>query len=102
MVSSVPAGAPQNGSASDMLVKTMLQTLDFWIFFITCILLVGAQIMFSNNLAQLTKSLNQDGNADSAVYVTMYSVFSALGRVLVGFGSELLKNTIYRPWWVCA
>lgn len=100
-VSSGSAGAPQVCSGIDMLVTAMLQTLDFWAFFITCILLVGAQIMFSNNLAQLTKALKQDGNADSAVYVTMYSVFSALGRVLVGFGSELMKKHIYRPWWVC-
>jgi len=93
--------APHTFSGVDMLVSSMLKTLDFWVLFVTCVLLVGAQIMFSNNLAQLTTSLNQDVSADSAVYVTLFSVFSAFGRVLVGFGSEVMKETVYRPWWVC-
>lgn len=81
-------------------VREMLATLDFYFLFVTFIALLGAGMMFSNNLAQIVKAVKGDAAASAGFYVTIFSVFSTTGRVVMGFGSESIKSKINRPWFV--
>ncbi|CAE7461052.1 MCH1 [Symbiodinium pilosum] len=78
----------------------MIQCVDFYLLYFTFVSLQGSGIMFSNNFGQIVKSVSNDASASSAVYVTIFSIFNTFGRVFIGFGSESVKQTLNRPWFL--
>ncbi|CAE7520101.1 NFD4 [Symbiodinium sp. CCMP2456] len=78
----------------------MLHSLDFYLLYFTFVSLQGSGIMFSNNFGQIVKSVCGNPAASSGIYVSIFSIFNTFGRVFIGFGSESLKGTLNRPWFL--
>eukprot|EP00931_Biecheleriopsis_adriatica_P105440 TRINITY_DN80002_c0_g1_i1.p1 TRINITY_DN80002_c0_g1~~TRINITY_DN80002_c0_g1_i1.p1 ORF type:complete len:518 (-),score=72.57 TRINITY_DN80002_c0_g1_i1:61-1614(-) len=86
----------------NMSVSQMLQTLDFYLLFLLFVSVQGSGIMFANNAAQVVKAVQEQEDADQSICIAIFSVCNSMSRVLFGFGSERVKGTINRPWFLVA
>lgn len=73
-----------------------IQTLNFWLFFISCFGLQSAGLMIINNIAQLVESLGGN-DGEQVVYVSLLSIANSLGRLIIGSVSDVYKEKINRP-----
>ncbi|CAL5228367.1 g11486 [Coccomyxa viridis] len=74
-----------------------LLSVNFWLLFISFCVGCGTGLVFLNNIAQLVSALG--GGGSPAVYVSVFSVSSCAGRLLLGYGPEALqhKRGVPRP-----
>ncbi|CAE7357472.1 NFD4 [Symbiodinium natans] len=95
-----PAGQRNRIERPNLSAWEMLHCVDFYLLYFTFVSLQGSGIMFSNNFGQIVKSVSNNPSASSGIYVTIFSIFNTFGRVFIGFGSESLKGTLNRPWFL--
>eukprot|EP00879_Flechtneria_rotunda_P016105 GHRR01016846.1.p1 GENE.GHRR01016846.1~~GHRR01016846.1.p1 ORF type:complete len:649 (+),score=200.09 GHRR01016846.1:867-2813(+) len=67
--------------------KEMMHTTDFWLLFFQFVVAAGVCLAFLNNLGQLVVSL-QGGQDGQVVFVSLFSVANAAGRLLMGYIPE--------------
>ncbi|KAI3953341.1 hypothetical protein MKW92_050410 [Papaver armeniacum] len=85
----------------DHTILEAVQTLDFWILFLSFLCGVGTGLAVMNNLGQMGLAL---GHADVSIFVSLTSIFGFFGRIGSGTISEyFLKNhATPRPLWNAA
>ncbi|MCL7051868.1 hypothetical protein MKW94_018262 [Papaver nudicaule] len=85
----------------DHTILEAVQTLDFWILFLSFLCGVGTGLAVMNNLGQMGVAL---GHADVSIFVSLTSIFGFFGRIGSGTISEyFLKNyATPRPLWNAA
>ncbi|KAI3832512.1 hypothetical protein MKW98_002058 [Papaver atlanticum] len=85
----------------DHTILEAIQTLDFWILFLSFLCGVGTGLAVMNNLGQMGLAL---GHADVSIFVSLTSIFGFFGRIGSGTISEyFLKNhATPRPLWNAA
>ncbi|KAI3984995.1 hypothetical protein MKX01_004763 [Papaver californicum] len=85
----------------DHTILEVVQTLDFWILFLSFLCGVGTGLAMMNNLGQMGLAL---GHVDVSIFVSLTSIFGFFGRIGSGTISEyFLKNhATPRPLWNAA
>lgn len=94
-----PDAAPGKGFVKQMPDLTLLQcctSANFWLLFLTCSIGMGTGLAFLNNLGQLVIALGGQGNSQ-AVFVSLFSVSSCAGRLLLGYIPERLLHARGTP-----
>ncbi|GMI83514.1 MAJOR FACILITATOR SUPERFAMILY 1 [Hibiscus trionum] len=82
-------------------IMEAMQTLDFWVLFVSFLCGVGTGMAVMNNMAQIGLSL---GHADVSMFISLTSIWGFFGRIISGSVSEyFLKNAgTPRPLWNAA
>ncbi|KAL5706486.1 hypothetical protein ACHQM5_024646 [Ranunculus cassubicifolius] len=85
----------------DHTILEAVQTLDFWILFVSFLCGVGTGLAVMNNMGQMGLAL---GYADVSIFVSLTSIFGFFGRIGSGSLSEyfLEKAATPRPLWNAA
>lgn len=79
----------------DLTLWSAIQTTDFWILAFIAMMGPGCGLAVINNLSQMGKAMNLD---DVELYVGLFSIWSCLGRLIAGYGSDSLLSRGYpRP-----
>lgn len=66
-------------------IKEALQSLDFWIMFVSFLCGVGTGLAVMNNMGQIGLAL---GYADVSIFVSLTSIWGFFGRIISGMVSE--------------
>jgi len=66
-----------------------MRRLEFWLMWIPSVIGYGAGYSVSNNIGHIVASLGNNQRSSVSVYVSVYSVFMAFGRVSAAFMSDL-------------
>ncbi|WIA09948.1 hypothetical protein OEZ85_010161 [Tetradesmus obliquus] len=93
-----PMGAPGGGPGAaggcaghlamrSLATSQMLASLDFWLLFVQFTVASGVCLAYLNNLGQLVVSLG-GGHDGQVVFVSLFSVANAAGRLLMGYIPE--------------
>ena len=69
-------------------IAEMVKMLDFWLFLWPCMVLIGAGIGMTTNVAQMFSAI---GSNDNVVATTFFSATQSLTRVLAGLLCDVLK-----------
>ncbi|MCO5601446.1 hypothetical protein L7F22_055569 [Adiantum nelumboides] len=87
---------PQRGE--DFSIPHALLSLDIWILFIAVTCGVGSTLSAIDNMGQIGESLGYS-KIGISTFVSLISIWNFLGRVISGFGSELLlrRYNVPRP-----
>eukprot|EP01083_Nonionella_stella_P191163 707727_1 len=93
--------APKKRESDSLLtvLKAKIVSVTFWLIFMCFFVGIGAGLMHSNNLGQLTKALNGGNEAkdQTLLNVSLFSFASAGGRILMT-ASDLFN--VRRGWWL--
>ncbi|KAL4318596.1 hypothetical protein GQ457_18G018200 [Hibiscus cannabinus] len=82
-------------------IMEAMQTLDFWVLFVSFLCGVGTGMAVMNNMAQIGLAL---GHADVSMFISLTSIWGFFGRIISGSVSEyfLKKAGTPRPLWNAA
>ncbi|PON57775.1 Major facilitator [Parasponia andersonii] len=82
-------------------IKEALQSLDFWIMFVSFLCGVGTGLAVMNNMGQIGLAL---GYADVSMFVSLTSIWGFFGRIISGMVSEyfIRRAATPRPLWNAA
>ncbi|KAF5187794.1 Nuclear fusion defective [Thalictrum thalictroides] len=85
----------------DHTILEAVQTLDFWVLFVSFLCGVGTGLAVMNNMGQIGLAL---GYTDVSIFVSLMSIFGFFGRIGSGSISEyfLKKAATPRPFWNAA
>ncbi|KAF8410428.1 hypothetical protein HHK36_002957 [Tetracentron sinense] len=85
----------------DHTILEAIQTLDFWILFVSFLCGVGTGLAVMNNLGQMGLAL---GYVDVSIFVSLTSIWGFFGRIASGSVSEYFieKTATPRPIWNAA
>uniref|UniRef100_A0A2N9ICT9 Calmodulin-lysine N-methyltransferase n=1 Tax=Fagus sylvatica TaxID=28930 RepID=A0A2N9ICT9_FAGSY len=98
----VTAGTKQRPLiGEDHTIVEMIQTLDFWILFVSFLCGVGTGLCVMNNMGQMGLAL---GYLDVSIFISLTSIWGFFGRIVSGLASEhyLQKFGTPRPLWNAA
>ncbi|KAF8069613.1 Dclre1a [Scenedesmus sp. PABB004] len=74
----------------------MVRCLDFWLLFFQFMVASGVCLAYLNNLGQIVTSLG-GGHDGQVVFVSLFSVANAAGRLLMGYVPEQALHAAGRP-----
>jgi hypothetical protein len=81
----------------ELSVAGMLQSLDFYLFWLMSVAAVGSGVMVVNNAGQMLPAFTGAGATDHVpAFVAVLSCFNCIGRLASGNVSECLKDRIPR------
>lgn len=87
------------GRGTDVTGWQLVGTIEFRMLVFTVFVLAGPSLMFINNVGNFVESLGGSGD-DKAAMVTIYSIFNWLGRLCMGFISDLTLSNVGRMFWI--
>jgi len=96
-----PMSSCREAGRRDVSALEMLKMIDFYFLFFIYTIMCGTGLSFASNLGQIVTAVANDPNASSVSAVTMFSVCNSVGRVLLGFVSDVLRGRVNRPWILC-
>ncbi|KAJ4965708.1 hypothetical protein NE237_017557 [Protea cynaroides] len=85
----------------DHTIMEAMQTVDFWIMFVSFLCGVGTGLAVMNNLGQMGLAL---GYADVSIFISLTSIWGFFGRIISGTVSEyfMRRAATPRPLWNAA
>ena len=94
LVSSVVLHPP---TGSDYTIRTMVQTIDFYLLLYSLVVLIGSGIAVTTNSGQMFSSINSNM---SAVSSTMFSATQSFSRVSCGVFCDVLRKKGSQRLWI--
>jgi len=84
-------------TGSDYTIRTMVQTLDFYLLLYSLVVLIGSGIAVTTNAGQMFSSI---GSNISAVSSTMFSATQSVSRVSCGILCDVLRRKKRERLWI--
>ncbi|EGC30419.1 hypothetical protein DICPUDRAFT_83634, partial [Dictyostelium purpureum] len=77
----------------------LFKNVEFWVLFVIYFFCAGGSLMFLNNIGVMGEALNESDSVQSNL-VIIYSVGNCVGRVGMGFLTDLISKKLSKFWCV--